>query len=96
MALPWDTHTKPKASPFHFQKMWLNRPSFDDLVKLWWEEESHVYETTMFTLTTKLQRLKNKLKLWNKTYFGDVTMTRASLEEDLQLIQLKMIQQQDP
>lgn len=43
--LNWISPSKIRATPFKFQQMWLNHPSFDDLIETWWNEERHIYGT---------------------------------------------------
>ncbi|KAK9938260.1 hypothetical protein M0R45_015010 [Rubus argutus] len=52
-------------SPFRFENMWLEHPSFKDNFKRWWSEENF-HGWTGFTFMQKLRSLKEKVKVWSK------------------------------
>ncbi|XP_026420092.1 uncharacterized protein LOC113316076 [Papaver somniferum] len=61
---------RPARDPFIIQKMWLDHPRFMPLVKDNWNLP--FYGAPPFVFAGKLKRLKEVLKLWNRTFFGDV------------------------
>ncbi|CAI9114897.1 OLC1v1015714C1 [Oldenlandia corymbosa var. corymbosa] len=60
--------SKPKL--FRFQQMWLRRAEFKDVVQESWSQPVRGFG--MLAFSTKLRRLKMKLKELNKEPFGDV------------------------
>ncbi|KAJ9675680.1 hypothetical protein PVL29_024549 [Vitis rotundifolia] len=56
-------------TPFRFENMWLQHPSFKECLSSWWREfEGNGWEGHKFM--RKLQFIKAKLKYWNKNTFG--------------------------
>ncbi|CAI9112486.1 OLC1v1012943C1 [Oldenlandia corymbosa var. corymbosa] len=66
----FDVNIESKPKIFRFQKMWLRRSDFKEIVKESWEQPLGVSGMLGFAL--KLKRLKEKLKVWNKKTFGDI------------------------
>ncbi|KAM1304224.1 hypothetical protein ACFX2F_021920 [Malus domestica] len=62
----------PKA-PFRFHSMWLDHQDFFPLVEDVWKS-SNFYGCPMYVLGAKLRVLKSRIKVWNKSVFGDVNM----------------------
>ncbi|KAK2445365.1 hypothetical protein QL285_016305 [Trifolium repens] len=73
------------ASQFKFQRMWSLHDDCANIVSECWN--SVVVGCPMFILTQKLKMLKTKLKVWNKTCFGNVHENVISAEQKLQQIQ---------
>lgn len=48
----------------------------------------------MYKFSSKLQKLKGKIRLWNKTHFGNVTETTVVLEESLHQVEEQLMEQQ--
>ncbi|XP_026452150.1 uncharacterized protein LOC113352555 [Papaver somniferum] len=61
---------RPARVPFRIQKMWLSHPGFMQLVERSWSLDLN--GAPPFVFTSKLKRLKEVLKIWNRTIFGDV------------------------
>ncbi|XP_026400089.1 uncharacterized protein LOC113295981 [Papaver somniferum] len=61
---------RPARAPFRIQKMWLDHPSFMQLVQD--NRNLPFYGAPPFVFSGKLKRLKEVLKHWNRTVFGDV------------------------
>ncbi|XP_026444502.1 uncharacterized protein LOC113344808 [Papaver somniferum] len=55
---------RPKRAPFRIQKMWFSHPSFLDFVKDNWSVR--LDGAPPFVFTSKLKRLKDALKIWNR------------------------------
>ena len=56
-------------TPFRFENMWLQHPSFKECFSSWWREfDGNGWEGHKFM--KKLQFVKAKLKDWNKNTFG--------------------------
>ena len=59
-----------------------------DKVRGWWQSYSFQV-TPSFVLTSKLQTLKQDLKLWNNKVFGNVGIRKINLPNDLRLMEEK-------
>ena len=62
-------------SPFRFENMWLKEEGLKTLVEEWWRSYE-VRGTGSFVLTKKLKALKTRLKIWSKTYFGNLEVEK--------------------
>ncbi|KAK2456861.1 hypothetical protein QL285_004189 [Trifolium repens] len=58
------------ASQFKFLRMWSSHPDCESLIKDCWNVE--ILGCAMFILSKKLKIVKEKLKCWNKSTFGNV------------------------
>ncbi|KAL3522758.1 hypothetical protein ACH5RR_015592 [Cinchona calisaya] len=58
--------------PFHFQHMWIEHPSFIDMVRQDWSTPPQGYGMESFAWNLKC--LKAALRKWNEEVFGDVFM----------------------
>ncbi|XP_026398539.1 uncharacterized protein LOC113294364 [Papaver somniferum] len=76
---------RPKRAPFRIQKMWMSHPSFMNLVKDTWNLS--MVGAPPFVFSSKLRRLKDVLKVWNRTVFGDVQfrLKQAELKLDAEM-----------
>ncbi|XP_026420183.1 uncharacterized protein LOC113316178 [Papaver somniferum] len=61
---------RPARAPFRIHKMWLSHPRFMKLVEDNWK--LRLDGAPPFVFARKLKRLKETLKLWNRTVYGDV------------------------
>lgn len=78
-----------KRSNFKFENWWLKVEGFKELVHSWWNE--FIAEGCPdYKLNVKLRMLKQKLKDWSKTTFGEMTNKKNSLLEELAGIDLTM------
>ncbi|RVW90267.1 hypothetical protein CK203_036714 [Vitis vinifera] len=65
-------------TPFRFENMWLQHPSFKENFGRWWREfQGNGWEGHKFM--RKLQFVKAKLKVWNKASFGEL----KSIKEEI-------------
>eukprot|EP00253_Pinus_taeda_P026765 PITA_26765 len=76
----------PRNKPFRFENFWLDHPNFLEMVKKWWSEPLEVRGSKMFNLQKKLKATKEKIKVWNKTVFGNIFQEKAILENKLEHI----------
>jgi hypothetical protein len=67
-------------SPFRFENLWLEHPSFKENFKKWWGEES-VYGWEGFKFMRKLRGVKEKIKVWSKETYGNAGSEKKDLEE---------------
>ncbi|RVW34589.1 hypothetical protein CK203_079345 [Vitis vinifera] len=64
-------------TPFRFENMWLQHPSFKENFGRWWREfQGNGWEGHKFM--RKLQFVKAKLKEWNKASFGELSISKSS------------------
>ncbi|RVW16207.1 Transposon TX1 uncharacterized 149 kDa protein [Vitis vinifera] len=69
-------------TPFRFENMWLQHPSFKESFGSWWREfQGNGWEGHKFM--RKLQFVKAKLKEWNKDSFGELNERKKSILSDL-------------
>jgi hypothetical protein len=68
--------------------MWSLHENCKDLIDASWRE--NVVGCPMYILNTKLKRLKDKLKIWNKEIFGNVHEYVKDAEQKLQVIQAQI------
>lgn len=62
----------PANAPFKFEAMWIQHPDFLKLVADTWS--SDIAGHSQFVLAQKLKSMKQVLKVWNKTVFGDIKL----------------------
>ncbi|CAI9102519.1 OLC1v1000801C1 [Oldenlandia corymbosa var. corymbosa] len=79
LLLRFDTQLETRPRCFRFQKMWLRRGDFKNIVKASWLQPANRFGMMAFSI--KLCRLKLVLKEWNKTHFGDVFENLRNAEE---------------
>ena len=60
--------------PFRFQSMWLLHESFMEVLSSCWKS-TMVMGCPMLVILSKLRALKDCLKCWNKSVFGDIHAT---------------------
>ncbi|KAJ9707979.1 hypothetical protein PVL29_000172 [Vitis rotundifolia] len=63
--------------PFRFENMWFKVEEFKDLLRGWWQG-TEVNGRASFRLATKMQRVKQKIKVWNKEVFGRLEVNKNS------------------
>jgi hypothetical protein len=74
------------ASPFKFLKMWTAHHDCSDIVRNSWN--TLVAGGPMFVLCQKLNRLKLKLKQWNKETFGNIHANVKTATSQVDQIQM--------
>lgn len=74
---------------FHLFKMWLQNPSYLDIVKISWTKQISG-GCPMLILQLKPKRLKVVLKGWNKTVFGNVHSAVIGKQQNLLEIQKRL------
>ncbi|KAJ9697646.1 hypothetical protein PVL29_006989 [Vitis rotundifolia] len=69
-------------TPFRFENMWLQHPSFKECFRNWWREfEGNGWEGHKFM--RKLQSVKAKLKDWNKNTFGMLKERKKTILDEI-------------
>jgi hypothetical protein len=90
LLLDWQVTSVSFASQFKFQRMWSLHDECGKIISDCWR--SVVVGCPMYILTQKLKMLKAKLRVWNKSCFGNVHDNVIAAEVKLQQIQ-QQIQQ---
>ncbi|WJX32857.1 hypothetical protein P8452_21136 [Trifolium repens] len=85
LLLDFHNHELSFASQFRFFRMWSMHNGCKDLIQNSWN--TSVVGCPMFVLCKKLKILKEKLKEWNKSTFGDIHNNVKVSEQNLQNIQ---------
>ncbi|XP_057811358.1 uncharacterized protein LOC131025575 [Salvia miltiorrhiza] len=68
--------------PFRFLNAWTSHPDFLQVVKKVWKE-TKVVGWSCFVFKDKLKRLKQTLKEWNQSSFGNIDHIIRSLKDEL-------------
>ncbi|CAJ2662070.1 unnamed protein product [Trifolium pratense] len=84
----FNTHDIRYKASFKFMKMWSLHEGCHEVIADSWKET--VIGCPMFILITKLKRLKEKLRSWNKGIFGNVHSSVNEAEQDLNNIQIQI------
>jgi len=74
-----------RSSPFKFFKTWTSHDECRPLVMEIWNK--NIVGTSMHRLQTKLLRVKDAFRVWNKSVFGDVQRQVQLAAEELSRIQ---------
>jgi hypothetical protein len=83
----------PGRKPFRFEKFWLTHPDFQANIKLWWKEAAIHTGTPMYRFQQRLKNLKQHLKSWNKSTFGNIFQAQDNLNQQIQSLQQQIRQQ---
>ncbi|XP_027083525.2 uncharacterized protein [Coffea arabica] len=73
---------------FKFQHMWVNHPSFHEVLRANWQQEINGYG--MFAFSSKLKQLKHMLREWNKNAFGNIFSNVAAAEEEVRISEIRL------
>ena len=69
-------------TPFRFENAWLDHKQFSRDFERWWKEiKGEGWEG--FKWMTRLQKIKPRLKSWNKEVFGDLRLIESALHNRL-------------
>ncbi|XP_057774901.1 uncharacterized protein LOC130993882 [Salvia miltiorrhiza] len=69
--------------PFRFLNAWTNHPEFEDVVKKVWTG-TDCQGWSFFVVKEKLKKLREALKVWNRTSFGEIDSKIHELKKELQ------------
>ncbi|CAI9112260.1 OLC1v1012680C1 [Oldenlandia corymbosa var. corymbosa] len=85
LLLIFDVQTEDKPRLFRFQKMWVRRSNFKELVQESWSQPVESFGMMAFSMN--LRRLKFVLKEWNKKQFGDAFQNLRLAEEKMEVLE---------
>eukprot|EP00253_Pinus_taeda_P023386 PITA_23386 len=89
--LQWTRPGKHCNRPFRFEAFWSTHPDFKEVVRAAWKSFTPPAGAKMFQFQQKLRHLKQVLKVWNKTQFGNILETRKKLEQNMCSLQHTII-----
>jgi hypothetical protein len=72
----WHQSSKNHFLPFRFEKLWLTHPEFMPMIKNWWSSTHPLGFSKMYRFQQKLKLLKQHLKIWNKSTFGNIFLAK--------------------
>ncbi|XP_057803315.1 uncharacterized protein LOC131018618 [Salvia miltiorrhiza] len=76
---------------FKFLNMWTEHPEFSDLVTSSWTGTTAA-SCPIYTVMSKLKRLRKDITAWNRTVFGNVDRLVMETQQELLLIQEQIAQ----
>ncbi|OMO89656.1 hypothetical protein COLO4_19647 [Corchorus olitorius] len=74
-----------KKRPYRYELMWTLHLSCEDAIRQGWN--TAVNGSPPFKLTKKIKFVRESLKRWNKTVFGDLQRRKKNIEEELAQVQ---------
>eukprot|EP00253_Pinus_taeda_P003838 PITA_03838 len=77
--------------PFRFEAFWLRHPEFLEKMEEWWTQSTVQGKGKMHTFQLKLKELKGRIKKWNKEEFGNIMEEKQKLEEEMEALQQRII-----
>jgi len=89
--LQWTRPGKQCNRPFRFETFWFTHPAFKEMVQAAWKSFIPPAGAKMFQFQQKLRHLKQVIKAWNKSQFGNILETRKSLEQNICSLQQTII-----
>jgi hypothetical protein len=88
LLLEFDNSTHSFASQFKFMQMWTHHKDCHRVIQEVWN--TNIVGCHMFILSQKLKILKQKLRVWNKTVFGNVQNMVKVAEQNIAHLQSVM------
>lgn len=70
--------------------MWFHDPNFISNIKEWWKI-GKFEGSKMFVFVSKLKMLKERILRWNKEYFNNIFNTKLEIEDQLKILNTKII-----
>ena len=81
---------KHKAFPFRFLNFWHKYHQVDTIIRKAWR--SNARGTNMFKFVQKLKRIKNEVKTWAKTHFGNFQEKLKKNTQTIEYVEEQLIQ----
>eukprot|EP00253_Pinus_taeda_P023692 PITA_23692 len=91
ISLQWNRPGNTIQRPFCFESFWMSHPDFNNLINSEWNNFSPSSGSKMFQFKQKLKHLKCKIKHWNHTSFGNIFQAQNALDQDMKLLQKRII-----
>lgn len=85
--LQWLRPKSKSNRPFRFESFWFSHPNFKEVVIVAWKSFIPPAGAKMFQFQQKLKYLKQVLKSWNRTQFGNIFDQRKALEQQMNTLQ---------
>jgi exonuclease III len=84
LQLRMDIPATPGKKPFKFEKFWLDHPEIQENIQAWWREAEVPCGSKMYRFQQNLKNLKQTLKLWNQSTFGNIFDAKKQLLAQLE------------
>eukprot|EP00253_Pinus_taeda_P009835 PITA_09835 len=81
--LQWTSPCKYSNRPFRFESFWFTNPDFKGMVQDVWKSFTPPIGAKMYQFQQKLRHLKQAIKAWNKSKFGNILDARKNLEQNM-------------
>jgi len=65
----------------------VEHSDFQTNINTWWEEAAIQTGTPMYWFQQRLKNLKQHLKTWNKSTFGNIFQVQENLKQQMQTLQ---------
>lgn len=89
ICLEWGQLGEFVKRPFRFENFLFQHSDFQRLVKEWWTCYKGVEGPCMYVFQQNLKYIKERLKTWNRESFGNITLEKHKLEQQLEDIQTR-------
>eukprot|EP00253_Pinus_taeda_P036190 PITA_36190 len=89
--LHWNRPGNNIKRPFRFEAFWLSHPDFNDFINTTWQIYNPIENSKMARFQKKLKLLKEEIKCWNKTTFGNIFKEKEKLLQELKNTQQRII-----
>eukprot|EP00253_Pinus_taeda_P006105 PITA_06105 len=89
--LHWSRPSNCSNIPFRFEAFWLLDTKFREVVNQAWKSFNPPAGAKMYQFQQKLKHLKQKLKIWNRTHFGNIQESKKKLEQQMKALQQTFI-----
>eukprot|EP00253_Pinus_taeda_P019122 PITA_19122 len=89
--LQWNRPGSNIKRPFRFEAFWLSHPDFNDFINTTWQNCNPTETTKMARFQKKLKLLKEEIKRWNKTTFGNIFREKEYLIQEIKNTQQRTI-----
>eukprot|EP00253_Pinus_taeda_P020287 PITA_20287 len=85
--LQWSRPESKSNKPFRFESFWFSHPNLKEVVTAAWKSFTPPVGAKMFQFQKKIKYLKQALKTWNRTQFGNIFDERKVLEQQMNTLQ---------
>ena len=89
--LQWSRPGVKRNRPFFFEAFWFSHPNFKDVVIYAWNSFNPPEGAKMYQFQQKLKFLKQVIKTWNRSQFGNIFDHQKLLEEQMNTLQQHII-----
>jgi len=87
ICMHWHHNGNTHYHPFIFENFWLTHPNFMPMIIDWWSTTHTIRSSKMYRFQQKLKMLKNHLRVWNESTFGNIFSAKIHLEQEMETLQ---------